>query len=269
MKRPALRYHGGKWRLAPWIISHFGSHVCYVEPFGGGASVLLRKEPSFIEVYNDINGLVVNFFRVLRTQPERLIRLIELTPYSRQEFIDSQTDCEDPVELARRFYIWSWQGRGRAGVSEPGGWRFMSRDTRGKTPVDDWTNNGHLREIVERLRNVQIESDDALKVIRRYDGSKTLYYIDPPYVQGTRGERWKNSAYLFEYSNEQHIALAGLLRQVSGQVILSGYRSDLYDWLYDGWQRVEHGGQKDNARNRNTVECLWINRLIPQKMLFV
>lgn len=177
IKRPALRYHGGKWKLAPWIVSHFPPHTTYVEPFGGGASVLLRKQPSFIEVYNDISGLVVNFFRVLRDQPDELMRLIELTPYSRQEFLESQKACVDSLELARRFFVWSWQGRGRAGVQEPGGWRFMSRATRGKTPVDDWTNNQHLWQIVQRLKAVHIESDDAAKVIGRFDMAQRHCFI--------------------------------------------------------------------------------------------
>lgn len=111
VKRPALRYHGGKFRIAQWIINQFPEHLCYVEPFGGGGSVLLRKSPAKIEVYNDLNGGVVNFFRVLRERPADLIAAIELTPYSRKEFIQAQEPCDDPLERARRFYVWSWQGR--------------------------------------------------------------------------------------------------------------------------------------------------------------
>jgi len=258
MNRPALRYHGGKWRLAPWIISHFPQHTTYVEPFGGGASVLLRKQASFIEVYNDLNGLVVNFFKVLRECPDEFMRMIELTPYSRQEFIESQEHCDDPLELARRFYIWSWQGRGRGGVKEPGGWRFMSRATRGKTPVDDWTNNQHLWQIVQRLRNVHIENGKAIEIIKRYDGPEALFYVDPPYVQSTRGKRWAQAAYQFEYSDEQHRELASALHDVEGTVILSGYPSDLYNELYGDWRQELKSGQKDNALKRDTTECLWI-----------
>ena len=268
MNRPALRYHGGKWKLAPWIISHFPPHITYCEPFGGGASVLLRKPQSFIEVYNDLNELVINFFRVLREEPEEFMRMIELTPYSRQEFIESQQPCTNRLELARRFYIWSWQGRGRAGVQEPGGWRFMSRNTRGKTPVDDWSNNQHLWQVVQRLRCVQIENDDALTVIKRYDGPDALFYVDPPYLQATRGERWSDAAYEYEYTDTQHIELSNVLHSVSGAVVLSGYPSELYDDLYSDWIKVERGGQKDNAVRRDTVECLWLSRIHGQQKLF-
>jgi DNA adenine methylase len=266
ISRPALRYHGGKWKLAPWIISHFPPHKIYVEPFGGGGSVLIRKHPSFIEVYNDINGLAVNFFRVLRERPNELIRAIELTPYSRQEFLESQMPSDDPIESARRFYIWSWQGRGRAGVKEPGGWRFMSRDTRGTTPANDWTNNYHLWSIVTRLKNVQIENADVLAIVDRYDGPKALFYIDPPYVHKTRGDRWAQTAYAFEYTDDEHRELAKRLHRIRGSAIMSGYPSELYDELYKDWRMVSRSGQRDNTQRPETIECLWMN--FEQRKLF-
>ena len=268
--RPALRYHGGKWKLAPWIIQNLPPHVAYVEPFGGGANVLLRKKPSFIEVYNDLNGMVVNFFRVLRERPVEFMNAVELTPYSRQEFVEAQSSApdDDLLEQARRFYVWAWQGRGRAGVSEPGGWRFMSRDTRSKSPVHDWTNNQHLWQIVQRLRLVQIEQDDALTVIARYDGPKTLHYVDPPYVQSSRGDRWASSGYAFEYTDEQHRTLADALHQCEGSVVLSGYPSALYDELYGDWTRVERPAQKDNGSSRDLKECLWISKTSGQLSFF-
>jgi DNA adenine methylase len=163
------------------------------------------------------------------------------------------------LEKARRFYIWSWQGRGRAGVKEPGGWRFMSRDTRGRTPVDDWNNNSHLWNIANRLLQVQIEHDDALKVIQRFDDPKTLFYIDPPYVQHTRGLRWNHSAYSFEYTDDNHRELAQLLKSITGMIVISGYPSELYNSLYQDWHKIERPGQKDNAPQRDTTECLWLS----------
>lgn len=244
--------------MAQFIIQHFPPHICYVEPFGGGASVLLRKPPAHLEVYNDIGGLVVNFFRVLRERPTELIAAIDLTPYSRAEFLLAQQPCADELEQARRFYVWSWQGRGRAGVQEPGGWRFMSRATRSLTPADDWENTFHLWSVAKRLKKVQIESGDALTIIERYDEPTTLFYVDPPYVQSTRGERWANAAYANEYTNDQHRQLAGALRSVKGMVILSGYPSDLYDELYGDWQKVERKASKDNGAKMAT-ECLWLS----------
>ncbi len=255
--RPALRYYGGKWLLAPWIIGYFPSHDCYVEPFAGAASVLLQKPPSFIEVYNDLNGDVVNFFKMLRERPQDLIEAINLTPYSRQEYRDAQQPAEDSLESARRFYTWSWQGRGRGGVKEPGGWRFMSRKTRGKTPCGDFDNTAHLWEVAKRLKNVHIENDDALKVIKRYDTEKTLFYVDPPYVQSTRGARWGKSGYVFECSDDQHQKIAEILHSVKGMVVLSGYDSPLYDYLYSNWHKAEKATQKDSGMK--VTECLWIS----------
>lgn len=255
--RPALRYYGGKWLLAPWIISFFPEHDCYVEPFGGAASVLLQKPPSFIEVYNDLNGDVVNFFKMLRERRQELIEVINLTPFSRLEYAESQKPCDDPLEAARRFFVWSWQGRGRGGVKEPGGWRFMSRRTRGQTPADDFENVEHLLMIATRLKKVQIENDDAITVLKRFDDPNTLFYVDPPYVQDTRSQRWRNGGYAFEYSEDEHIKLAEHLHDLSGMIILSGYQSSLYDNLFPDWLRVERNTKKDSGAD--AVECLWIS----------
>lgn len=254
--RPALRYHGGKWRLAPWITSYFPDHVCYVEPFGGGGSVLLWKAPSFAEVYNDLNGDVVNFFRVLREHPDALLRAIELTPYSRREYLDARRiePKDNEIERARKFYVLTSQGRGRAGAAEPGGWRFMSRATRFRTPAQDWHEHEHLWLIVQRLKRVQIESDDAATVIRRYDGPGTLFYVDPPYVSSTRGRH----LYQIDMDDAQHIALAELLHEVDGAVIVSGYPSALYDRLFAGWRREERVVMKDNQAGAAT-EVLWLS----------
>ncbi|RJO64978.1 MAG: DNA adenine methylase [Candidatus Omnitrophota bacterium] len=258
--RPALRYHGGKWKLAPWIIQHFPGHTTYVEPFGGGASVILRKHPSFIEVYNDLNGQVVNFFRILRERPADLIAAIDLTPYSREEFLLSQQDDIDldALERARRFYIWSWQGRGRAGVNEPGGWRFMSRRTRYRTPVDDFNNVDHLWGIVRRLKQVHIECDPYQKIILRYDSPETLFYLDPPYVQDTRCYRWMRDGYRFDMTDDEHRELARVVSEIKGMAIISGYPSDLYDELFAGWTRVDRRAAKDNGI-KTATECIWIS----------
>lgn len=105
VKNPALRYYGGKFRLGSWIARHLPDHVAYVEPFGGAAGVLLRKDPSELEVYNDIDGSVVNFFKVLRERPQELIRQLKRTPFARAEFDLSFKPSPDPLEEARRFFV--------------------------------------------------------------------------------------------------------------------------------------------------------------------
>ncbi len=257
IERPALRYHGGKFLLAPWIISHFPPHTSYVEPYAGAASVLLLKSPSKLETINDSNDLVVNFFDVLRTRKNDLLNAIRLTPYSRREFARAQEPCDDPLERARRFYVWSWQGRGRAGVVEPGGWRFMSRDTRGTTPSDDFSRCEHLELIADRLRRVQIECGEAIQVIRRFDTPDTLFYVDPPYVGATRSARWSGSAYRCEMDDDSHRELAQALRGVQGMVALSGYPSPLYEELYGDWVRVSRTARIDSGAQR--IEALWLS----------
>lgn len=272
LTRPALRYFGGKFQIREWIISHFPGHVTYCEPFGGGASVLLSKPKAKIEVYNDLNLMAVTFFRVLRSRPEELIQAIKLTPYARHEYILSQdaARADDDLERARMFYVWCWQGWGRGGVQESGGWRFMRSDSRGQTPCNDWVNIGHLYDVAERLRNVQLECVDALRCIDLYDTPETLFYVDPPYVPDTRGLKWRSSAYLHDYVDADHERLAEKLSQVQGMVVVSGYPSALYDRLFDGWDVRYKTSRKDDGleRRKKTTECLWISRNVKRQMTF-
>ncbi len=270
--RPPIRYYGGKWRLAPWIISHFPLHQCYVEPFGGAAGVLLRKPPSVFEIFNDIDHEVVNFFRVLRERPVELIRAIELTPWSREEQRLSFEPCDDPLERARRFYLRSWQTRGGPRTQWRSGWRYHYR-INGQRPPDTtklWNQTDHLWAVVERLKQVQIECDDALAVIERYDAPTTLFYVDPPYLAETRSQRWSAKAYQHEMSREDHIRLAEVLNEVEGMVVLSGYPSDLYEELYGEWETRIRGAVNEVATK--TVERIWISpnalRAVSQPALF-
>ena len=133
----------------------------------------------------------------------------------------------------------------------------MSKDTRGQSPVDDWNNWGHLWAALRRWKEVQIENDDALRIVERYDGAGTLFYVDPPYVQDSRGEQWARAAYEFEYTGEEHRELAGVLRGVEGMVVLSGYHSVLYDEFYGDWKWVEKECHKGNGTK--ATEVLWMN----------
>ena len=261
--RPILRYHGGKWRLAPWIIGHFPPHRVYVEPFGGAASVLLRKPRSYAEVYNDLDGEVVNLFRVLRdeTLAGRLCAMLALTPFARAEFEAAYEDCDNPVERARRLVIVSFMGFGSNGHNTLTRTGFRANSNRsGTTPAHDWSNYPDaLRVGVERLRGVVIESRDALDIIRQHDGPRTLHYVDPPYPHSTRDRGGRQRDYRHEMTDNEHRALAATLRAVEGTVVLSGYACDLYDReLYPDWARVERAAHADGARDR--VEVLWLNR---------
>lgn len=254
--RPLVRYHGGKWILAPWIISHFPAHRCYVEPFGGGGSVLLRKARSYAEVYNDLDGEIVNLFRVARDRGEELATRCEMTPFARTEFEQSYADCADELEQARRTLARSFMGFGSNAHNSATGFRANS-NLSGTTPAHDWANYPDaLRRVVTRLRGVVIENRDAIACMQQHDGPDTLHYVDPPYVFSTRGDA--KADYRHELSDTQHELLAAELADLRGVVIVSGYRCDLYDRLYAGWHRIDRAARADGAARR--VESLWMRQ---------
>lgn len=265
VERPILRYHGGKWLLANWIISLMPQHRVYTECFGGAASVLLQKPRSYAEVYNDKWDTVVNVFRVMRdqTQAYELKRQLELTPFSRTEF-DSTGEIDlakitDPIERARLTILRSFAGFGSAATNAKYSTGFRSNSNRsGTTPAGDWVNlPSHVDSLVDRLKGVTIENRDAATVILQHDSRETLHYVDPPYVHSTRNMARGNAAYECEMTDDDHRLLAAVLRGVKGMVMLSGYDSPLYAELYGEWQRIERKHMADGARTR--TEVLWFN----------
>jgi len=262
--RPALRYHGGKWRLAPWILRHIPPHRVYVEPFGGAASVLLRKQRSYAEIYNDLNEDVVNLFRVLRERDSAaaLERLVALTPFSRVEFELAYEITEEPVERARRLLVRAFQGFGSTGTNGYGtGFRSTSSRS-GSTPATDWRNfSPAIAEIADRLQGVVIEKRPAIELLARHDEPAAVFYVDPPYVHSTRGKRNPHcvkNRYAFELTDQEHRELAAALRSVRGMVVLSGYPCELYDReLFPDWERRDCPARADGARAR--TEVLWLN----------
>lgn len=266
-----MRYHGGKWMLAPWLIDLFPPHRVYVEPFGGGASVLLRKHRSYAEVYNDLDGEVVNVFRVLRdpAMAETLKSALELTPFSRVEFLAAYQASDDPVECARRTIIKSFMGFGSASITSrgqvataegmekfkaPTGFRSNSNRS-GTTPAHDWRNYPEgIPEYVERMRGVVIEQRNAADVIATHDSPDTLFYLDPPYVAETRDF---GSDYRHEMTAQDHRQLSEQLQNISGMAVISGYPSELYEELFSGWHRIERPHHSDGAGKR--TEVIWMN----------
>ncbi len=251
--RPALHYLGSKWTIAPWVIEHLPEHTTYVEPFGGGAAVLLRKEQSPVEVYNDLDSGVVNFWRVLRSRSQELLPLIQATPWAREEYEHAWEPCEDELEAARRFFLRCWMSY-MGSTDRPTGWRANARTRSGFIPL--WGQEERLLAVAERMRSVQFEHDNALSVIRRFDGPETLFYCDPPYVASTRTSA---RGYAFEMDDTAHHALLDMLLSVEGKVVLSGYPSALYarDLKTHGWRCVSRESRTRDPKARRT-ECLWI-----------
>jgi DNA adenine methylase len=262
VKRPALRWHGGKWRLAPWIIKYLPEHRIYVEPFGGAASVLLRKSYAYCEVYNDLDEEVVNFFRVVRERGDDLKCALETTPFARREFEDAYQASAAPMERARRLVIRSFMGFGSNGHSRKTGFRANSNRS-GTTPAHDWKNYATVFPfLIERFRGVVIECRPAEQVLSAHDGEHTLHYVDPPYVTSTRSDPSKD--YAHEMTDEDHIRLSQTLQQMMGAVVLSGYPSPLYRDLYRGWKCVRMKALADGASKR--IECLWLNAQAVEKL---
>jgi DNA adenine methylase len=261
-------YFGAKGRTAPWIVSVLPRHQHYVEPYCGGLSVLLAKQPSPMETVNDLDHELVTFWRVLRDRPAELVRVCALTPHSRNELADAHepvTDPDDELELARR--IWCRLAQGRAGTLRNTGWRYYIDPAGSATGMPDYMAAyvGRLATAAERLSRVSLESLPALDLIAKYGRQKdVLLYVDPPYLGTTRP--WSN--YRVEMKDEtSHRELAAALADCNAAVVLSGYASPLYDELYDGWHRADEQTMTGNASTAKTrTEVLWSNRVLAGRM---
>ena len=257
-------WYGGKFSHLDWLLPLLPASHHYCEPFAGSAAVLLNRAPAPIETYNDLDGEVCNFFRVLREQGEDLARSIALTPFSREEFAAACTlDPEvAPLERARRFYIRARQVRtGLAQTATVGRWANCKDTTRAGMSgvISRWLGGVEmLPQIAERLIRVQIENRPALDVIRLYDSARTLFYCDPPYVHATRGD---SKAYKHEMNDEQHAELAKVLNRVKGKVALSNYDCELLDQLYPApkWHKHKCKPRTNHATKGQRVEVLWTN----------
>ncbi|QQS31891.1 MAG: DNA adenine methylase [Acidobacteriota bacterium] len=249
---PVLRYYGGKFRLARWIISHFPIHDSYVEPFGGGGSVLLQKPPSAIETYNDLDGDVCNFFLVVRDRVDELIRAIRLTPWSRDEFELCLHSAADPLERARRLYF-------RLKMSMHGGTRAIASNFRRhksrSSPVTSIKPQA-LYEAAKRLSPVQIENRDALKLITEMDTPETLFYLDPPYVTSTRTDKRR---YAHELDDDGHRQIGEVANNIKGFAVISGYACELYKEIFErrDWRRIDTESTVNGGVKR--IESLWLS----------
>lgn len=262
-KRIVFGWYGGKFSHLDWLLPLLPKTHNYCEPFSGSAAVLLNREPSAVETYNDIDGDLVTFFRVLRERPNELVRAIGLTPFSREEFFQATVARGSSIpelERARMFYVRARQARtGLAQTATLGRWANCKETSRAGMSgvVSRWLGGVNaLSEIAERLIRVQIENRPALDVIRTYDSKNTLFYCDPPYLHQTRGD---SKAYGFELDEDQHIELSRVLNKVKGVVALSGYRHPLMDKLFKGWRRFDAPAKFCHSIKKLRQESLWMN----------
>ena len=259
--KTVLKYPGAKNRIADWICSYIPKHDVYVEPYAGSLAVLFNKKRCHIETVNDLDGEIVNFFRVLRDSPDALCRLINITPYSRDEYKSAYEPADDSVERARRLCIRCWMGFGCGNLYMNG---FKSgQQSNSPNPAKAWDKLPEtLYLAAKRLKGVQIENLPALELISRYDTADVFMYIDPPYLHGTR----KNYLYKHEMEDSEHEDLLKILVKHPGKIILSGYDNDLYNDYLSGWYKAYKRTNAECGLAR--TEVLWMNYRQDMQMTF-
>lgn len=258
-----LKYPGAKNRIANWICDYIPDHKVYLEPFFGSGAVFFNKPLARIETLNDLDGNVVNYFRVIREHPEELAIQLSKTPYGRDEYekaYDQQEGLPD-IEKARRFAVRCWMGFGCAN-------RYKNGFRSSQQSTSPWTTKAwrefpeRIMEASTRLLNAQIENLPAVELIKRYNTADVFIYADPPYLPGTR----KGYLYRHEMDYAGHQKLLNMLVEHPGKVLLSGYDNDLYNGVLRGWNKVQRKTQAENGLAR--TETLWMNYEIGQSELF-
>ncbi|MCI8374898.1 MAG: DNA adenine methylase [Lachnospiraceae bacterium] len=260
--KTVLKYPGAKNRIANWICEYIPQHEVYLEPYFGSGAVFFNKLPARIETLNDLDGNIVNYFRVVREKAQELAEQLEMTPYSREEYYKAfeilPEDSE--IECARKFAVRCWQGFGCSNVYR-NGFR-SSQQSKSPHTTREWKSlPERLIEASERLKNAQIENLPAVELINRYDTEDVFLYVDPPYLHSTR----KNYLYRYEMKDADHKELLKALVSHPGKVLLSGYDNDLYNDMLPGWYKVQKKTQAEAGKIR--TETLWMNYKIGQMEL--
>lgn len=259
-----IKYPGSKWALSEWITSFFPKHHSYLEPFFGSGAVLFNKELSKIETVNDLDDEVVNLFECIKKDPEKLARLIWLTPYSRKAFESAyEVNIKDKYQKAAAFITRCDMGHGFRTNGEKVGFKIDIQGRENSYAVNHWNQLPELiMQCAKRLKQVQIENRPAVGVIKRFNFKNVLIYCDPPYLLETRhGKQYK-----CEMAENDHIDLLDALKEHIGPALISGYESNLYNEMLKGWHKEYH--QSRNQKNKTAKEVLWMNFEPQQQMFF-
>lgn len=254
--RQVLKYPGSKWNLSRKLVKMIPEHHTYCEPYAGSMALLFTKDPSPIEVVNDLDSDVVNLFQCIQQDSERLARLVMTTPYSREVY-DSQfsgSGYASRYQRAAGFLIKCWQGHGFRISGEKVGWKNDVQGRERAYALWNWYRLPEwIIEVAERLRMVQIEHRPALEVIWRFDYDNVFMYLDPPYLLKTRSAK----QYAHEMTENDHKELLENITQSKAKIMISGYASELYDNVLEGWKRMEFCGTAEHHGKRTKV--VWMN----------
>ena len=249
----ALRYPGSKWSLAQEIISLFGDHYHYVEPYFGSGAVFFSKPVSPHELINDMNSLVVNFFRVLRDQTDDFLFALEATPWSRDEYDQSHIQTGDALEDARRFVTRIWQAHA-SDLAKKTGWKNRGSKQPARGMSVRWQRvPAELVEMAMRLKDAEIENRPAIDVMRRFATKDTLIYADPPYLMETRTQKM----YAHEMSVDDHLVMLDVLTSHPGPAVISSYESSIYDDHLRDWKKIIVKPPKVE-KQADRMEVLWV-----------
>lgn len=266
--RQIVKYPGSKWNIAPQLVELIPEHHSYVEPFFGSGAVLFNKPVSDIETINDLDHDVVNLFRCIQKDSERLARLVMTTPFSREEYERQFEGCTSTLyasnfQRAAGFLIKCWQGHGFRTNGYKVGWK---NDVVGREKayalwnwyrLPDW-----IIDITERLRKVQIENRPALEVIERFNYTQVFMYLDPPYVLGTRSGK----QYMHEMTDAEHEELLQMILQSRAKIMISGYETDMYNDYLSGWEKRQFSSCAEHGKPR--IEIVWMNYKADLQMNF-
>ncbi|MFB6162406.1 MAG: DNA adenine methylase [Halococcoides sp.] len=248
-------YIGGKTRLAGWIIDHLPDHTAYVEPFGGSGAVLLAKERSAVEVFNDLDSDIVTFFQVARDRPEELADWCRMTPFSEELYREwscqfQQGDRpDDRLEHAGRWLYLRYTTFGGKLVGKSGFKRADPGDEKGQRYARNWTNApDRIQWVAERFQRVSIVHEDYSTVIERFDTPDTVFYLDPPYYQ-------KEDCY---HESADHEALAECLDEIDGYALVS--YTEVPPGLYQDWAVAERDSTHGvGTKAKDVTERLLMN----------
>lgn len=255
MKR-ILNYPGSKWGLADLIIENMPEHKSYLEPFCGSCAVFMNKQKATLETINDLDGRLVNLFKAMRDNPEKLQYLIMHTLYSREEYMLSQEITSDSLEDARRMAVRLWFAVGGKTNANVGFRKNVSWN--GPYNAYEWNDMyNRIGIAAARLKDAQIENVDAIKLIEQHNDKDTLIYCDPPYVATSL----VSSHYQHDFSLEQHKELLKVLKNHEGKVMLSGYESELYKQELSDWAALKTMTKVGitSEKKSDRQEIIWCN----------